>query len=319
MLYAPPVMSARHRLLLTAPLLGCVLGLGCGDDGDTEATQRASGDIVAAVVGEGLLDGEPLDALAVLRQSHASVRERLGPHALTCETTLSLAPTRPAKPNPTVDTPVAPSQAIHDTVALRWETPDEAGLRFALEQHNDKERGRSVVVTNATLYAKLEHRPWTHHAVESEVHELWLDDAWRSAHDALEFLLPGAEVTTEAAPGEGWDGGDAVRLTLSRGGGTTPPGRTEGWRTNVAFSALSGSVLIDVQTGAWLSLDATATYSVEGGSGGPLAGEFAVHGRVAPTLPEAPPVAVPSGAVALPERHRYEQERKRLLDGLAAP
>lgn len=319
MLYAPPVMSPRRRLLLVAPLLGCVLGMGCGEDGDTESRQRAGGDDVAVVVGEGLLDGEPLDALAVLRQPHASVRERLGPHALTCETTLSLAPTRPAKPNPAVDTPVPPTQSIHDTVALRWEAPDEAGLRFALEQHNDKDRGRSVVVTNATLYAKLEHRPWTHHAVESAVHELWLDDAWRSAHDALEFLLPGAEVTAEAAPGEGWDGGDAVRLTLSRGRGTTPPGRTEGWRTKAAFSALSGTLLIDVRTGAWLSMDATATYSVEGGAGGPLAGEFAVRGRVAPSLPEAPSVTVPTGAVALPERHRYEQERKRLLDGLAAP
>lgn len=319
MLYAPPVTLPRRRHLLAAPLLGCVLGLACGDERDTETTPRAGGDDGATAVSERLLEGEPLEALAVLRTSHASIRERLGPHALTCETTLSLAPTRPAAPNPAVDTPVPPTQAIHDTVALRWETPDDAGLRFALEQHNDKDRGRAVVVTNATLYARLEHRPWTYHRVESDVYELWLDDAWRSAHDALEFLLPGAEVTREAAPGEGWDGGDAVRLTLALGRGTAVPGRSEGWRADVAFSALAGTLLIDAQTGAWLALDATATYSVEGGAGGPLAGEFAVHGRVAPGLPGAPNVTAPTEAVALPQRHRYEQERKRLLDGLAAP
>lgn len=319
MLYAPPVSSSHRRHLLAAPLLGCVLGLSCGDDGDIEAARRRGGDEVAAAVGERLLDGGPLEALSVLARPHGSVRDGLGPHALSCETTLSLAPTRPPRPNPALDSPVPPTQSIHDTVALRWETPDDEGLRFALTQHNDKDRGRAVVVMGETLYTKLEHRPWTHHRVESEVHELWLDDAWRCTHDALEFLLPGAEVSADAAPGEGWDGGDAVRLTLSRGRGIVPPGRGEGWRTDVAFSALSGTVLIDARTGAWLSIDASATYTVEGGAGGPLAGEFAVRGRVAPSLPDAPSVTVPTDAVALPQRHRYEQERKRLLDGLAAP
>lgn len=317
MLYAPHVISHRVAVLLAGPLLGCVLGLACGDDGDTKnaPTEKMAG----APAGERLLAGEPQVLLEVLSEPHASVRDALGPHALTLKTSLTLRPTEPGRSNPALDSRVAPEQAVSDTIALRWDAPDDAGPRFALEQHNDHDRGRSVVAVDGTLYAKLEHRPWTFHALESNVHELWLDDAWRAAHDAAQFLIPGAALTAEAAPGEGWNGGDAVRLTLEPGRGLRPPGAAEGWRSRVAFSALSGDLLVDANSGAWLSLDATATYSVGRGSAGPLSGQFEVHGRVAATLPGTPSVLAPNDAVALPERHRYEEERKRLLGDLAAP
>jgi len=294
-----------------------VFGLACGDDTGQASTpaERAAG----TPAGERLLAGEPLVLLEVLSEPHAAVRDALGPHALALKTSLTLRPTQPGRSNPAVDTLVAADQAVSDTVAVRWEASDDAGPRFALEQHNDKDRGRSVVAVDGLLYAKLEHRPWTFHAVESGVHELWLDDAWRAAHDAVLFLLPGATVIAKDAPGEGWNGGDAVRVTLTPGDGLRPPGASEGWRSRVAFSALSGDLLVDANSGAWISLDATATYSVEGGSAGPLSGQFEVHGRVAATLPEAPSVLAPQDAVALPERHRYEEERKRLLGDLAAP
>jgi len=320
-LYAPPVI--RRCQIVTAAVVLAVHPA-CGDDGEATSERDpvadADDDQPDAGFGPALRsDDDPIRALTVLRRPHAEVRERIGPHALTATTTLSLVPTRPPPDNPDVDSPVPPKQEIADQVALRWETPDESGPRFALEQHNDKERGRSIVVADGRLHARLEHRPWTVHALESEVYELWLDDAWRTGHDALEFLLPGASVTTQAAPGEGWNGGEAVRITLARGEGVLPPGRAEGWRGKVAFSALSGTLLVDVSTGAWLTLDAEATYTVSGGAGGPLTGQFEVHGRLAPSLPKAPQVATPKDAVALPERHRYEDERKRLLDGLAAP
>lgn len=317
MLYAPPVTSDRLAVLLAGPLLGCLFGLGCGDEGE-EASAPTEAD-AGTPVAERLLAGKPLVLLEVLAEPHASVREALGPHALTLKTSLTLRPTEPGRANPALDSTVAADQAVSDTVALRWESPDEMGPRFALEQHNDQDRGRSVVAVDGRLYAKLEHRPWTFHAVESNVHELWLDDAWRAGHDALLFLMPGATLTTQPAPGEGWHGGDAVRVTLTPGPGVRPPGGGEGWRSRVAFSALAGDLLVDADSGAWISLDATATYSLPGGSAGPLSGRFEVHGRVAPTLPEAPSVATPQDAVALPERHRYEEERKRLLGELAAP
>ena len=310
-----PVPLPRVLLVLAT----CLCGSACGDDEDASAGRKARADQAPQDVGERLLEGDPLEILALLARPHAAVREQLGPHSLVVKTTLSLAPTQPPDPNPELDSPVPPDQAIADDVALRWETPDAAGPRFALEQHNDKELGRSVVMLGGMLYAKLEHRPWTFHPVESDVHELWLDDAWRAGHDALEFLLPGATVTTEAAPGEGWEGGDAVRLTLAPGAGTIPAGREQSWRSKVAFSALSGTLLVDAVTGTWLSVDGRATYTALGGAGGPLAGQFEVHGRLAPSLPGAPAVTQPQDAVALPERHRYEDERKRLLDGLAAP
>ena len=317
LLYAPPVLSHRLAVLLAGPLLGCVVGLACGDDVDSAntPTEKTAG----TPAGERVLAGEPLVLLEVLSEPHAAVRDALGPHALTVKTSLTLRPTQPGRSNPALVTPVAADQAVSDMVAIRWDTPDDAGPRFALEQHNDQDRGRSVVGVDGMLYAKLEHRPWTFHPVESNVHEMWLDDAWRAAHDAVLFLMPGATVTAKAAPGEGWNGGDGVRVTLEPGQGLQPPGASEGWRSRVAFSALSADLLVDANSGAWISLDATATYSVEGGSAGPLSGQFEVHGRVATTLPEAPSVLAPQDAVALPERHRYEEERKRLLGDLAAP
>lgn len=295
-----------------------LLAAACGEQADTAPT-AARADAPAESQREALRSGDPQVVLAVLGRPHAAVRETLGPHALQTRVTLSLKPTQTTRPNPPVGASVARADTVVDRIDLRWETEDDAGLRFALEQHNDHDRGRSVVMMGGQLYAKLEHRPWTFHAVESEVHELWLDDAWRAAHDAVEFLLPGATVSTEEVAGEGWNGGDAIRFTLERGAGVTPEGPDPGWRKGVAFSALAATVLVDAESGAWLALDATATYTIEGGAAGPLAGGFEVHGRVAPTLPDAPAVAVPQGAVALPERHRYEEERKRLLDGLAAP
>lgn len=312
-------MQYAAAVTLRALLLSCaLLGVACGDEADPRRhTGRGPAESVSQR--DALLGGDTSALLAVLARSHADVRETIGPHALRVRATLSLKPTRPGRPNPAVDSAVARPQTVTDRVDLRWDEPDDAGPRFALEQHNDHDRGRSVVVTDGTLYAKLEHRPWTFHPVESEVHELWLDDAQRAAHDAVEFLQPGATVSTEVVSGAGWNGGDAVRITLAPGDGSAAAPGTEGWRAGVAFSALAATLLVDAESGAWLSLDATATYTVEGGAAGPLAGQFEVHGAVAPTLDEAPAVAVPQGAVALPERHRYEEERKRLLDGLAAP
>ncbi len=304
-------------MALTTALVATAPGLGCGDDAPAgEDPQR---DAAADALSERVRTAEPLDMLALLGRPHAEVRDALGPHALTATTTLSLRPTTPPEPNPAVDTPVQPDQALSDQLSMRWEPGDDRGPRFALEQHNDADRGRSVVALDGLLFAKLDHRPWTRQPVESEIHELWLDDAWHVAHDAVEFLLPGATLVTSDAPGEGWKDGDAVRITLEPGPPTPPPGANPGWRSGVAFSALSGEVLVDVQTGAWLEVDAKATYTVDSGPTGPLAGQFEVHGVLAASLPDTPAVRAPKDAVALPERHRYEEERKRLLDGLAAP
>ncbi len=313
----PPVLPSRTALAFVTALVAGAPGFACGDDpGASPASEREA---TAEALADRLRAADPLDILALLARPHAEVRDALGPHALTAQTTLSLRPTDPAAANPPLEAAVAPNQALSDQLALRWDSPDAAGPRFALEQHNDQARGRSIVAVDGTLFAKLEHRPWTRHPLESEIHELWLDDAWKTAHDAVEFLLPGATLTASEAPGEGWNDGDAVRLTLQLGAGTPTDRATPGWRTGVAFSALSGEVLVDVQTGAWLKVDTTATYTVQGGTAGPLAGHFEVHGVVATTLPSAPQVRAPPDAVALPERHRYEEERKRLLDGLAAP
>ncbi|MEM6295759.1 MAG: hypothetical protein AAGA54_31090, partial [Myxococcota bacterium] len=197
---------------------------------------------------EQLLEGDPDTILHVLGRPHAAVRDELGAHVMTVHSELSLTPTTETAANPAVGSTPAQAQSIVDDLALTWQPADERGPRLALEQHNDHDRGRSVVVVDGQLYAKLAHRDWTHHPVESEIHEVWLDDAQATARDALEFLLPAASVAAKAAPGDGWNGGDGIAVTLSLAGAGSDAALRDGaaaWRRGVAFSALSATVLID--------------------------------------------------------------------------
>ncbi len=298
----------------TLALAGCSSTESSEDPATARRASRGSTDW-----SEALQAGDPQSLLSALGQPHAAVRDALGPHRLELHSTLSLQPSTEAPPNPPLGAKIVPSQSVTDTVELVWNTPDESGPRFALHQHNDQRRGRSVVLIGGMLYAQLQHRGWTMHPLETEVHELWLDDAQHAARDAVEFLLPGAQVEAAAAPGEGLDGADALQIELTRSDAGTPTADGAGWRKGIAFDALSAQVLLDPTTGAWLKLDAEARYHLTGADGKPVQGVLEVHGTVRRVDASDAGVAAPAGAVALPERHRYEVERKRLLDGLAAP
>ncbi len=321
LLYPPTVPSASSRSPRWGGLLLVVLGACTDAPTRVDAAASNRDDEARAQAREQLLEGDPDTLLHVLGRPHAATRDELGAHVMTIHSELSLTPATAPEANPAAGSTPAVAQSIVDDLALTWQPADDQGPRLALEQHNDHGRGRSVVVVGGQLYAKLAHRAWTRHPVESEIHDVWLDDAQFTARDALEFLLPGASVAAATAPGEGWSGGDGIRITLSKdaGGGTPPTKGVQAWRAGVAFSALSATVVIDADTGAWVRVDAQATYTVSGGAGGPLNGQFEVHALVAAAAESAPRVEAPAQAVALPERHRYEVERKRLLDGLAAP
>jgi hypothetical protein len=264
-----------------------------------------------------------LDAvLAALAQPHRNVREAIGPHKLAYEAQFDLVP-EPARTDPPgVDEKAVDPQSVHDELTLVW-AGEADGAGFSLAQGNDHDRGRDVVVSQGRQYTRMRPRAFTVHDVESTVFELWLDDAQHAVHDAVQFAAPGLSIATEVREGVGIADGDAVAITLSAAStidaARIAPDAVSQWRGEVGFDAISGTVLIDQKTGAWLQADVELRWSVRGGDGRQLRGSMHLTGSVAPQSAEAAQVVPPADAAALPERTRYEAERQRLLDGLAAP
>jgi hypothetical protein len=315
------VLRAALRVLAFA--LGPATGMACG--GDDEAGDAPPSDAPTAATTRVAVDwstrlAEPgvRELLAALAQPHAVVRQRVGPHVLTVTTDLALAPVI----HPPLDSPVVSEQAVHDELRLRWAAPPEpSAALFALSQSNDHDRGRDVVVVGQSVHVRQAHRAWVHYARDSDVVELWLDDAQRSVHDAVQLAAPRLSLTAASLPGAGLDGGPAAEITLALADAADPGlvarGPTQGWRTGVEIQAVEGVVRLDAGSGAWLSATIDVAYGVAGADGRPLRGRLHVVAQVAPGSPgpiEAPPESVP-----LPQRLRYDEEQRRLLDGLAAP
>jgi hypothetical protein len=263
------------------------------------------------------------DLLAALARPHAALRERVGPHALTVTTDFTLDPVgEPPALHPRLDAPVVTAQSVHDELALRWApSPNPRSATFALSQRNDHDRGRDVVVVGQTVHVRQAYRPWFHYARDSDVVEQWLDDAQRAVHDAVELAAPRLQLEASTHAGAGLEGGPAVEIALALAETSDPglraAGPTQAWRARAEILAVDGIVRLDAVSGAWLSATVDVAYGLPGADGRPLRGRLRMQAQLAPGDPgpiEAPPESQP-----LPQRLRYDDEQRRLLDGLAAP
>jgi hypothetical protein len=293
---------------------------GCSgnDEASKEASAAPADEAPADDWSERLAD-EPITAvLASMARPHAEVRDAIGPHRLHYESSFSMQPQPANDPLPPLDDTVPESFDIHDELTLLWRPDEDDGPRFSLSQHNDAGRGRDVVAAKGRLYTKLEYRPWQWAPVESEVHELWLDDAWRGPGDVLALAAPWLALTPTAKEGAGLDGGDAIAFAVSMADHRDDDRVPEGWRGSATFDEISGEVVLDARTGAWLSADLTLRYAVPAASGRKARGLVKLQGSVEPASKEAA-ITVPKDAERVFERTRYEVERAQLLDGLAAP
>lgn len=246
---------------------------------------------------------------AVLMQRHQDIRDRIGAHRLTFEATYRLEPEPPSPALPDVDAPVFRDQRVEDSLTLQWAPDDDDGPRFVLSQHNDQGRGRDVILHGGTVYSRLEHRPWMASPLETEAHELWLDDAQRAAAEALAFVAPRASLT---AQGEG-------RFTVSLGEPTdfeAPATPRDAWRDDVEFEAIDGTLALDADSGAWRRIDLDARYVVSATGGRVLRGRFTIHGTV---TSQDVTIEPPEHVEPLRDRTRLMVDRERILDGLAAP
>ena len=324
--------AVATKVWLLAVALGGVPA--CGEDSEADAapSAAAAGATHATTTtdwSERIAEPGVADLLAALAQPHAVIRPAVGPHRLHTEADFSLTPTdvfvptedNPSRPLRPVDQPVVLPQQVHDEVTLQWAPEDEDDIRLSLAQHNDHDRGRDVIVLGETVHVHHDHRGWFHYGRDSDVLELWLDDAQRSVHDAVQLAAPRLALQITPLPEGGLAGGAAVEIALSlaedRDDRLVAAGPTQGWRSGATVNAVSGVVRLDAKTGAWLSAEVDVRYALIGANGQPMDGHLQLRGDVQPGAPAA--IAAPPDSEPLPTRVRYDQERRELLDGLAAP
>ncbi len=201
---------------------------------------------------------------------------------------------------------------MRDELTLKWAAGPGEPVRFYLSQKTDKERGREVMVLGEEAYSRLAHRGWHARPLDGDVHLRWLDEAQRSVHDVVAFAAPALTVTAT-------EEGELVKIGLGLAGAVDPAqrqgGATRAWREAAEITAIEGTLALDRATGLWRSAEVRVRYTLRDAEGRTLQGETHLTGQVqaAPDLVLSPP----EGAQPLPERIRYEVERRRLLDGLA--
>jgi hypothetical protein len=210
-------------------------------------------------------------------------------------------------------------QHVEDEVDLRFTAAK--GIAFALAQHNDRGRGRDIVVVDERVFERRPGREWIAYPLESPLWQQWLDDSWSAVHGAVELAAPRLSVSSRVVDGGGWNGGDAIEVTLSpaaeRDDSLRAHGPTQTWRASASVESVSGTITFDAASGIWLRAAVEVHYAVEGADGRPQVGKVIVDGAVDAQVGR--PIARPSGVQPLPLRERLQAEAEQLLEGLARP
>lgn len=320
----------RHLLKGSSALLPVLLAMtavwpsaGCGRDEASSASDQPEAE--TEPWNEALAEPTAQTLLRALAQPHIAVRDSLGPHRLNYVADFSLidASGRQLQALPDLDAPVVLDQAVHDQLELVWAAPRGGHARFSLSQSNDHERGRDVVMVDGRMYSRQRHRSWVYYPVETDIHERWLDDAQRSVHDVIELATPRLRISAEPIEAAGIGEADAVAIELGLAAETRErtPRRAgvSSWPDAAEIESISGKIVLDRTTGAWLSADIDVQYALPAADGRTLRGTIRLIGGVDLLTADTAEVEKPAEAGALPERTRLQVERDEMLDGLAAP
>lgn len=320
--------STRGARGLVAALV--LLGFACGDDNSPTDDPNVSRDSTArsAPSSEDAGDAAPVaqrlgasptvaDLVDALGSSHAELRTVVGPHRIEQRSKFSLRPAKPLGRPPRPGEPIETEIEVVDELDLVWSEPSDDGPQFSLRQRNDHDERRELVVLGERAFTRLREDPWYVRELDGELHELWLDDAIRGVHDLVEFVAP--QLAVSAPEATKVEGRSAFAFSLSlapqKDLSLVRAAPTSEWRAAAKLETIEGRIVVDAQSGAALEAQLTADFSMRDGAGRPMRG----HAELTRSLQIGPqPVPSAPAATPLPERHRYEVERKKLLDGLAA-
>lgn len=258
----------------------------------------------------------------LLAQPHASARALLGPHKLSYTANFRTGPAQldPALPLPPVRVgePVLERFEVEDQLELRWASAAGESPRLRLEQFNQHQRGRGLIVVGEQAWSKLDEREWLERPLETNLWQLWADDAQAAVLDLVELAGPHADIN-EIGPVQVGER-EALRVTLRASDqrhGERVVEALEPWRRDAEVQVQEATLILDAGTGLWLAAQIDLRWTFRDSAGRELSGSASFDGRVEPS--ETPPLVEPPPAASpLPERDRPELLRQRMLDGLAA-
>lgn len=319
----PPV---RH---IAAIGLIAQLGLACSDDPEPQTAKLSSvsTDDPARDVGvrvEAFVAAPRWDGLVeLLGAGHEQARSLLGPHRLRYTAQLTTGPANLGPDDPlayvAVGEPIHERFTVTDQLELRWGSQVGEPPRLYLEQHNEHEHGRALIVIDEQEWSQLDGRGWLARPLETDLWQLWADDAQHAVLDLVELAGPFADI--DAVEVTEVDGRAAVRVSLRAATGhhaeRTRATLTD-WREHANVEIGAASIILDRATGLWLAAQIELRWVFADEAGRKLTGLARFDGRV--EIPaRAPEIAPPSQFAPVPERERLELLRDRMLDGLAGP
>lgn len=315
--------SARSRAIrshggvLCAALALALACVGCGKDegpsGGRPEHKGAQGEAIELSAAPG-----PAGLLELLDGSHLEARRVLGPHRITCTGTYEAGPDTPP-----AQVKVGQHQSItvdvRDRSELVWASDDPHEPAFALStsvENGAPRPGDDVSQTfearalEGSIYTHQQAQPWYVRPLQSDAHELWLDDAERCLLGPVSLAAP--RLAVAGSPSEG-----GMVYALSRADarveGVMPADPRSAWRGGATIESIEGQVVIGPD-GLWRSGTVDVTYRADDVDGRLVRGTVHVEAKreIAPQTVQAPPQATPT-----PSRLRHQVERDELLDGLA--
>jgi hypothetical protein len=220
-----------------------------------------------------------------------------------------------------VDRGAPSTREIIDTLELLWASESADPTRFRLFQGDDQGVGRDLLVLDERVFTRLPYRDWIERPLEGgdAIHWQWLDDAQRSLHDVIQFAAPALALSVTSSD----ELLVSFALALADPSPTSsPPSARDlhgAWREHVIFDAVSGALTLTRASGLWTQGTVEIAYHHADIEGHQVDGVLEWSGELAPvdlaTLD--PSRLAPPAATALPERTRYELEKRELLRDLA--
>ena len=314
-----PPQAKLQVALATVVASGLAWGCGVTEPADASAVIEArdlARETAARV--DAVLAAPDWDGLVgLLAQDHALTRELIGPHRLRYRAEIETGPVGLAPsetpPDPRVGDPIVERFAVTDELELVWGSQPGQGPRLSLDQHNEHGFGRQLIVIDERVWSNLDERGWLERPVESEVWQLWADDAQHAVLDLVELAGPHAELDAVEASD------DAIHVSLrpaDRRYGERVVEAPTPWRRDAEVDVLHATIDLDRATGLWRRAAIELHWRFEDSAGRELEGHASFEASLEPLDPP-PAIAPPSVSRPLPERERPMLLRERMLDGLA--
>lgn len=248
---------------------------------------------------------DPAELGRGLGRKYQGTIEALGPHSITIAT------------KTIVTSGTAAISELSDKSVLEL----GAGGAWHGLYENSEDLGRETLFIKDTLYLRPRYQRWHQRAPETALEPTKARDAYVDGVFATwDLIAPAVELTEQGAATVAGRAGTAIEVKLSPVPAKLPTERLtqRKWRETRSVEAVSGVIVLDVDTGSLLSakLDAKIAFMRDGKRMQMQIILDASVGSLGPVPIAAPP---PEDTVATPERRHEVEERDKLLEGLAPP